>query len=173
MSSSIAFVNSAVTSSWLLRVLHAWALAEASRSSEDCDRATMELRREDDFWSGPALRIARPEFIEEGEESECWGLEGVGCVVRAREERRGDMTGLRLITASQAWPEVSRRCLKQSDIVTMPPSGGSRCDCVLQLEVEGRRVNSLRACREVGLDLHLSWSLVGDVTTFGDSNLRF
>lgn len=103
--SSIAFVASPLTSSWLLLVLRACALAETSGSSDDCDRTATEFRCEDDFWSGPALWLARPEVMEDEEELVSWGPEGVVWVVRAREERRGDMTGLWLTRAAEAWYE--------------------------------------------------------------------
>ena len=40
------------------------------------------------------LRSARPEDMDEVEESVCAGAEGGGWVVRAREERRGDILNL-------------------------------------------------------------------------------
>lgn len=96
-----------------------------------------ELRCGDGLWSGPALRLARPDVMEEEEELECWGPVGVGCVVRAREERRGDMTCLCLLTASQTWLEVTGRCQNQSDTLTTPLTCASRCNLDSQPEVEG------------------------------------
>lgn len=78
--------------SWLLLVLCDSGLAGASGSSKDCDRAATELRGEGGLFCGRTLRPARPEEIEDEEELLCSGADGMGCVVRARDERRGDMT---------------------------------------------------------------------------------
>ena len=91
-SSSIIRRTSSLGSSWLLLVLGDCGLAGASRSSEDCDRAATELRGEGSLFWGGALRSARPEEIEDEDEMVCCGADGVGCVVRARDERRGDIT---------------------------------------------------------------------------------
>lgn len=91
LSSSITDGTSSVGPSWLLLVLRDWGLACASGSSEDGDRAATELRGEGSLFCGRVLRSARPEEIED-EELVCCGADGVGCVVRARDERRGDMT---------------------------------------------------------------------------------
>lgn len=59
----------------------------------------MELLGDDAFWSGPALRLARPEAMDEEEERELvgWRPESVGWVLRdARDERRGDIIDLLL-----------------------------------------------------------------------------
>ena len=65
-----------------------------SRSSRDCDRNGTDLSDEDILLWERLLRSARPEDTEEVEECVSWGAGG-GCVVRAREERRGDMLELR------------------------------------------------------------------------------
>ncbi len=97
-----------------------------------------EPRCGDGLWSGPALRLARPDVMEEEEEElECWGPVGVGCVVRAREERRGDMTSLCLLTASQTWLKVTGICQNQGDTSTTPLTRASRCNLDSQPEVEG------------------------------------
>lgn len=90
-SSSITGGFSLLGSSWLLLVLRDCGLAGASGSSEDCDRAATELRGEGSLFCGRAPRSTRPEEIEDEEDLVCCGADGVGCVVRARDERRGDM----------------------------------------------------------------------------------
>ena len=83
-------------SSWLLLVLRNCDVARVSGSSEDCDRAAIELRGEGSLFWERTLRSARPEEIEDEEELLCCCADGVGCLVRARDERRGDMTGFGL-----------------------------------------------------------------------------
>ena len=73
-----------------------------SGSSDDCDRAATELLCEGGSRFELVLRGARPEEIEDDEELDCWGMEGVGCVVRARDERRGDMAAIRDVKAFSA-----------------------------------------------------------------------
>lgn len=90
-SSSITGGISVLGTSGLLLVLRDCGLAGASGSSEDCDRAATELRGEGNLFCGRALRSARPEEIEDEEELVCCGADGIGCMVRARDERRGDM----------------------------------------------------------------------------------
>ena len=43
------------------------------------------------------------EETEDEEELVCCGTEGVGCVRRARDERRGDMVAVSVIKAVSAW----------------------------------------------------------------------
>ena len=75
-------------SSWLLLVRRGCGLAEPSTSSDDSDLVAAELLGDVIFGFGRALLSARPEDIEELEELGCC-CEGL---VRAREERRGDMS---------------------------------------------------------------------------------
>lgn len=91
-SSSIAGGAPSLGLSWLLLVPRDCGLAGASGSSEDCDRAATELRGEGGLFCRRTLRSARLEEIEDEEELVCCGADGVGCVVRARDERRGDMS---------------------------------------------------------------------------------
>ena len=63
-------------------------MAEPSISSDDSDLVAAELLGDVIFGFGRALLSARPEDIEELEELGCC-CEGL---VRAREERRGDMS---------------------------------------------------------------------------------
>ena len=91
-SSSFAVGTSSLVSSWLLLVLRNGGVAGASGSSEDCDRAATELRGDGSLFCERTLRSALPEEMEDEEELVCCCAEGVGCVVRARDERRGDMT---------------------------------------------------------------------------------
>lgn len=102
-SSSIACVFSSLTTSWLLLVLRACGLGVPSGSSDDRDRAVTELLCEVDIWFERALRSARTEETEDEEELVCCGREGVGCVRRARDERRGDMVAVSVIKAVSAW----------------------------------------------------------------------
>ena len=102
-SSSIACVFSSLTASWLLLVLRAWCLGVPSGSSDDCDRAVTELLCESEIWFERALRSAWPEETEDEEELVCCGTEGVGCVMRARDERRGDMVAMSVVKAVSAW----------------------------------------------------------------------
>ena len=93
LSSSVSGGTPFLGSSWLLLVLRGSVLAGASGSSDDCDRAATELcRGEGSLFCGWTLRSARPEDIDEEEELVCCGADGVSCVARARDERRGDMT---------------------------------------------------------------------------------
>lgn len=62
-----------------------------------------ELLCEVEIWFERALRSARPEEMEDEEELLCCGTEGVGCVMRARDERRGDMVAVSVVKAVSAW----------------------------------------------------------------------
>ena len=76
-----------MVSSWLLLVRRGCGLAEPSTSSDESDLVAAELLGDVIFGFNRALLSARPEDIEELEELGCC-CEGL---VRAREERRGDM----------------------------------------------------------------------------------
>ena len=105
-SSSIACLFSSLTASWLLLVLRAWGFGVPSGSSDDCDRAVTELLCEVDIWFERALRSAWPEETEDEEELVCDGTEGMGCVMRARDERRGDMVALSVVRPVSAWQKL-------------------------------------------------------------------
>ena len=85
-----------LVSSWLLLVRRDCGFAEPSTSSDDSERGGMELPGDRFFGLDRALLAARPEEIEELEEFDCCCDEGLGCEVRAREERRGDIAGFGL-----------------------------------------------------------------------------
>ena len=88
-SSSTMSLTGSFGSSCPLRVRRGWGF-EGSSWSSDCERG-MEVRGEVILLCERVLRSARPEEMEEVDELVCFGAEGMDWVVRAREERRGDM----------------------------------------------------------------------------------